>query len=173
MLPILWVLAILAVAFGFVVFRGAPYVPTKRRDLARAMGELYTLDDQDLLVDIGSGDGVVLAEAAKRGARAVGYELNPLLVLLSRLRLRKSDRTTVVLADFWRVHFPDDTTVVYVFGDSRDIARMAGKVQDEATRLGRALMFISYAIAVPGVEPIEKAGAHYLYKITPLHPDDA
>lgn len=167
----LWILAGLILLFGFVTFRGAPYVPTKKRDLKRAFDELYLLDETDLLVDIGSGDGVVLREAAKRGARAVGYELNPLLVVVSRLLSRSQPNVTVHFADFWNVELPSKTTVVYTFGESRDIARMATKVEHEATRLGRPLMFISYGFAVPGHTPLQKFGAHYLYKIRPLQSD--
>ena len=78
-----WLLfAILAIVIlvGFSAFTGAPYVPSHRRDVARAFRELYSLDANDVLVDIGSGDGVVLRQASQRGARAVGYEIHPLLV---------------------------------------------------------------------------------------------
>jgi SAM-dependent methyltransferase len=36
-----------------------------------------------LVVDLGSGDGRVVIEAARRGFRSVGYEINPLLVGVS------------------------------------------------------------------------------------------
>ena len=89
------IVCIVVLLFGFVVFRGAPYVPSKRRDIKRAFEELYPLDDSDTLVDIGSGDGVVLRMAAKRGAHAVGYELNPILVLVSRWLSRKYTTVTI------------------------------------------------------------------------------
>jgi hypothetical protein len=160
---------IVIVLFGFVVFRGAPYVPSKRKEIAQAFTELYALDNDDLLVDIGSGDGIVLREASRRGARAVGYELNPLLVLISRFISRKDDKVSTYLADFWRVKLPAETTVVYTFGESRDIARMAKKVSEEADRLGKPLAFISFGFMVPGQEPLKKLGAYYLYQYTPLH----
>jgi len=165
----LWLCMIVIVLFGFVVFRGAPYVPSKRKEIAQAFTELYELDDDDLLVDIGSGDGIVLREASRHGARAVGYELNPLLVLISRFISRKDDKVHTYLADFWRIKLPAKTTVVYTFGESRDIARMAKKVADEANRLGRPLAFISFGFMVPGQEPLKKLGAYYLYQYTPLH----
>lgn len=165
---VFWIICSIVLLFGFVVFFGAPYVPSKRSEVERAFAELYPLGTDDTLVDIGSGDGVVLRLAAKRGARAVGYEINPLLVVLSRWLSRSSPEVTVYLASFWHAALPADTTVVYVFGDSRDITKMTDKVQETATRLGRPLFFISYAIAVPGLEPKKQVGAHYLYKIEPL-----
>ena len=165
----LWLCMIVVIVFGFVVFRGAPYVPSKRKEISQAFTELYKLDNDDLLVDIGSGDGIVLREAARRGARAVGYELNPILVLISRIISRKEKKINVVLADFWRVKLPGETTVVYTFGESRDITRMAKKVAAEADRLGKPLSFISFGFAVPGQEPLKTIGAYYLYRYTPLH----
>lgn len=168
-----WVLFSIVLVFGFVVFRGAPYVPSRKRQLAEAFDVLYPLDSTDVLVDIGSGDGIVLREAARRQARAVGYELNPVLVLLSRFLARKQPLITVHLADFWFVHLPLETTVVYVFGESRDIKKMAQKVADEATRLNKKLAFISFGFAVPSQAPIKKVGAYYLYEFLPLQSDKA
>ena len=164
----LWVLAGITVLAGFVAFTGAPYVPSKRRDVAKAFDELYPLTNKDLLVDIGSGDGIVLRMAARCGAKAVGYEIHPVLVLVSRLLSRGDENVRVKLANFWRVPLPDDTTVVYTFGDARDIAKMYARVQAEASRLGRELAFISYAFTIMGVKPAKTAGAHHLYEVKPL-----
>lgn len=168
MIWVFWLVTAVVLLFGFVVFWGAPYVPSKKRDVAKALDDLYPIGKKDLLVDIGSGDGVVLRMAATRGARAVGYELNPTLVVISRMLSRRQPRVTTVLADFWRVSLPDATTVVYTFGESRDIKKMAAKVEREATRLQKPLAFISYGFAVPGLTPAKKTGAHFLYHIAPL-----
>lgn len=165
-----WSVFALALLFGLVVFRGAPYVPSKKRDLKVAFDELYPLSAKDTLVDIGSGDGIVLREAARRGAKGVGYELNPLLVGISRWLSRKQPRVRVTLADFWRVRLPQDTTVVYTFGESRDIKKMAAKVAEEATRLDKRLFFISYGFRIDGLRPDASIGAHHLYSFEPLQP---
>jgi spermidine synthase len=57
----------------------------KKSILNLAFHELYQLTENDNFVDIGSGDGVVLREASKIGARAVGFEINPILVFISTL----------------------------------------------------------------------------------------
>ena len=160
---------VLVLVFGFVVFRGAPYVPTRRRDLEKAFTEVYPLSDKDVVVDIGSGDGVVLRQAAQRGARAVGYELNPVLVLISRLISRNyGDRISIRLADFWFVSLPSDTTLVYTFGESRDIKKMYRKVVSEATRLQKPLFFMSYGFTVQNQQTIKSDGAIHLYRVDPL-----
>lgn len=164
----IWLLCLLVLLFGFVVFFGAPYVPSKKSDLRRAFEELYPLGPDDTLVDIGSGDGIVLRMAAARGARAVGYEINPVLVMISRILSRATPLVKVYLASFWSAELPDETTVIYTFGDSRDINKMANKVQETADRLSKPLAFISYGFAIPGQKPKKQVGAHYLYEILPL-----
>lgn len=168
-----WAVIGIVLLFGVTVFRGAPYVPSKKRDLARAFDDLYALSAKDVVVDIGSGDGVVLREASRRSAQAVGYELNPILVLISRLLSRRDDRVVVHLADFWHVSLPNDTTVVYTFGESRDIEKMARKVADEAARLKKQLYFISYGFRLQDQKPIRTVGAHHLYRFDPLQPVEA
>jgi hypothetical protein len=155
-------------SFGLVVLRGAPYVPTKRRDITRAFSELYEIGPDDLLVDIGSGDGIVCRAAAMHGARAVGYELNPVLVAISRWLSREQQQVQIQQKDFWRAKVPADTTIVYTFGDSRDIARMGKWVEAQATRLARPLYFMSYAFELPERTPLRSVGAHHLYQIVPL-----
>lgn len=163
---------ILAALFLLTVLRGAPYVPSRRSELETAFTKLYKLDKRDVLVDIGSGDGIVLRAAARRGARAIGYEINPVLVFVSRMLSRHDKKIEVLLADFWRTDFPDDTTIVYTFGESRDIRRMYDKVQREASRLERPLQFMSYGFVVPGRRALRSHRAYHLYQIDPLQPKE-
>jgi tRNA G46 methylase TrmB len=69
---------VIVLVFCSVIIFGAPYVPTRRRDISTAFDKLYKVGAQDTVLDIGSGDGLVLRAAARRGARAIGYEINTL-----------------------------------------------------------------------------------------------
>ena len=162
------VLAILVVCFGLVVFIGAPYVPTLKKDLRTSFDELHVIRNTDLVLDIGSGDGTVLREVARRGGTAIGYEINPVLVMLSRLLNRGYPQATVKFANGWSIHFPAETTLVYAFVVSRDTARLARKLQTEANRLQKPLLLMSYGALLPSVQPIKQAGAHHLYSFVPL-----
>jgi len=163
-----WVLSLTVLLVGFVAFTGAPYVPSRRKDVEVAFTRLYPLGKNDFLVDIGSGDGVVLRMASRYGARALGLEIHPLLVLVSKYLSRGDKNVAVRIANFWHAELPQDTTVVYTFGDSRDIGKMYAKVQREATRLGKKIAFISYAFEVPGAVLAKTVGAHHLYWANPL-----
>lgn len=149
---------------------GAPYIPTHRHQAVQAFKELRPLDKNDLLIDIGSGDGAVLNAAMQTGSgRAIGYEINPLLVMISRWRLRKYDgRARVFWRNFWHVNPPHNMSVVYTFGESRDIKKMHNLAQKWANQTGQNIDFVSYAFTVPGHVPTKTKQAHHLYKITPL-----
>ncbi len=153
---------------GFAVFFGAPFVPSRPSDVRVAFTKLYRLTNSDLLVDLGSGEGVVLRGAARCGATAIGYEINPLLVIWSKIASRKYANISVRLANYYKIDFPDETTIVYTFGDSRDLNKMVRKVEAEATRMGKPLWFISYGFRVSDKEIQNQVGASFLYLIEPL-----
>lgn len=162
------IVGVVAALFALTVLRGAPYLPSHRRDVALAFDELYVLGKKDLLVDIGSGDGVVLRQAVMRGAKAVGFEINPLLVIISRLLSLRKQNIQTRWRDFWLTPLPSETTVVYFFSESRDIVKMTSRLQSEANRLGKKLWLISYAFEVPGLKPARSSAMHFLYEINPL-----
>lgn len=164
---LVWILIALVLLFGVTAFFGAPYVPSRKPDVRNVFEDLYPLSENDVLLDIGSGDGVVLREAAKHGARAVGYEINPILVLISRWLSRRDKRVSTELKNFWHHNFPANTTVVYVFGDSRDIKRMAGRIQQQVDTYKRPMHLISYGFTVPGIKELASTKSHHLYSFTP------
>ena len=168
MTMLIWIFATLFMLFGFVVFFGAPYVPAKLRHVRLAFDELYPISSIDVLVDLGSGDGKILREVSRRGARAVGVELNPILATISRLISWADKSVSIQLGSMWLMRFPADTTVVYVFGTSRDIARIERKISKESTRLKRPLFVLSYGFELPTAQLIKQNSMHYLYKISPL-----
>jgi len=171
----LWIVAVIFVLFGFVVFHGAPYVPSHRRYVKQALTKLYKLGKKDVLVDLGSGDGIILRLAAQTGARAIGYELNPALVLISRLLAHGDKKQTTKLADMWLTDFPAETTVVYVFSVSRDSDKLAAKLQAHANRYQRQLWCITYGAGFNGKTQTKKLNAHclYLFEPEPLQPQEA
>lgn len=161
---LLWsFLALLGASFLLIVFRGAPYVPTHGRDLDKLF-ELYRFRKADILVDLGSGDGRVLAAAARRGIKAVGYELNPFLYWYSRVKLRHTSAAEVRLEDFWGSKLPDETAVVFVFLAGPYMAKLDRKLTKEAERLGHDILLVSYGMKVSS-KPVEaQAGGLLLYR---------
>jgi len=166
---VLFVIAVILLTFGVVVFVGAPYVPSLKKDVTKAFDGLYPLSENDVVLDVGSGDGKVLRAAAQRGARAVGYEINPFLVVISLLLGIGNSRVNTRLQNMWTATFPVNTTLVYVFAVSRDTVRISRKIQREADRIGKDIYVMSYGAKIPGAALQRAAGAHHLYLYKALH----
>jgi len=161
------IVAGLVVLFGAVAFIGAPYVPSQKKYIRRAFDH-FKLNASDTLVDIGSGDGVVLRVAASYGAKAVGYEIQPILVWLSRLLSRRDALVSVKLTNAWQATLPDSTTCVYAFSVSRDEAKLIKLVQREANRLGRPLKLLCLGSPFRSRPADETFEAYVLYIFQPL-----
>ena len=67
----------------------APFVPSPQR-VVDTMLRMADVKKDDILYDLGSGDGRIVITAAKRyGARAVGFEIDDALIAESRENARK------------------------------------------------------------------------------------
>jgi SAM-dependent methyltransferase len=66
-----------------------PFVPTPQ-EVVDKMIELSGVKKGDVVYDLGSGDGRIVITAAKKGARAVGFDVDGDLVKESRENIRKA-----------------------------------------------------------------------------------
>jgi ubiquinone/menaquinone biosynthesis C-methylase UbiE len=172
---VVWLIIAIAIflIFDFVVFFGAPYVPSHKKYVRRAFTNLYKVNAKDVVIDVGSGDGIILKIAREHGAKAVGYELNPLLVWISRLRFIRDTKVKVILANFWRVKLPAETTLVYAFSVSRDAGRLSRKIQKEADRLNHPIKLMCYGNVLKDRVPDKMFEAYFLYTFRPLQASKA
>lgn len=159
-MPYVWLflaLFVVVLAFGGVLLRGAPYVPTLEKQ-GRAALELLNLQPGQTLLELGSGDGKILVLAARSGLNVVGIELNPFLVVVSWLRTRRyRKQVRIIWGDFWRVEWPE-CDGVFTFLLDRFMPRL-----DERMRQVRKPL-VSFAFKVPGRKiDAEKSGV-YLYR---------
>jgi len=154
----LWLLAILAVlAFGAVVFIGAPYLPTLKTQVQIAL-DLADLQPGDTLLELGCGDGRVLMAAAERGWRAVGIEINPFLAFIAWARTRRyGERVTVRLGSFWNIPWPK-SDAVFVFLIPRFMPKLDQKMREYGGRL------VSIAFVVPDKTPSRVQNSVYCYE---------
>src|SRR5262245_29534811 len=89
------------------------WVPTPPA-LVEKMLDLAQVTPNDRLVDLGSGDGVLVMAAARRGARARGIEYDRRLVEYSKQRARTEGLeklTSFVRGDIFETDFSDATVV--------------------------------------------------------------
>ncbi len=97
------------------------WVPTPAV-LVEKMLDMARVTPQDYVVDLGSGDGRNIIAAARRGARAVGFEFNPQMVELSKRTAAKegvSDKASFVQGDMFEADFSQaDVLALFLLPDN-------------------------------------------------------
>ena len=113
--PVLFAFSVLLfLTFLVLYILGIPYTPSTKRAIASMM-TLSHAGPGDTVIDVGCGDGRMVIEAAKRGANAVGIEINPFLALLSGIRVRFSHQkkhARIVWGSFWHTDLSSATIVI-------------------------------------------------------------
>lgn len=154
--------------FASFVF-GAGYQPTPRRSVD-AMLRLAGVGPSDVLYDLGAGTGAVVFRAANElGATAVGVEVEPLRVLILRLRRRTSvarARITLVWGNLYGLDFRA-ATVVAVFLWPEAMARLEPLLEQQLRPGARV---VSHYHPLPGYEPtaVDAPTKVYLYHWRPV-----
>jgi len=103
----------------------APYVPTPMPVVERML-ELASLGPEDILYDLGSGDGrIVITAARKYGCRAVGIDIDPAMVRMGRQTARRegiASLTRFICADATKFDLRAATVVtMFLLPESNEI----------------------------------------------------
>jgi SAM-dependent methyltransferase len=114
----------------FAVTRGAMFHPSASIRV-RTFLDGVPMTGDELLIDMGCGDGRVLSGAYKRyGVRAIGYEVNPIAYLLAKLRTIGKRGVAVRWQNFWKTDVGDaDVLFCYLFPDVME--KVARKLESE------------------------------------------
>ena len=145
---------------------GAAFIPTPIKTV-RKMLDLADLKENDFLIDLGSGDGRIVIEAAKNyKAHALGIEADPLRVFWSRLKIRSNniaDKVEVIWGNFFSINL-SKATVITVFQGIEINNRLKTKFEEELEPGSRV---VSYSFKFDGWVPFKKDPdlEVYLYKI--------
>lgn len=161
-----WLKLVLSLWFFYLILRyvagvgvGAPYFPVRKRDIEDAF-TLVDITEKDTVIDLGSGDGKILLACAKRGAAVIGYELNPVLVLITKWRLRKYPKAKV----YWKNLFTADltgVTKVFIFGLEPIMKQVSDLLKEKASP---TVQIISFVFDLPGFEKKAQKGIAVRYQ---------
>ncbi len=163
------VLAIIAVGVYLVFFvffplgRGAIYDPSTSEE-TRRIAELANVRPGEKAADLGSGDGRVVIALALKGAEAHGYEVNPVLVLISRRNIRRMElagRAFIHWGSFWRRNL-SRFSLITVFQVGFVMGRLEAKLRRELSQGSR---IVSHYWRFPGLLPERTEGNMYRYRI--------
>jgi SAM-dependent methyltransferase len=129
----------------------APYIPTPQ-DVVDKMVELAEVDGDDLLYDLGCGDGRIVVTAAKRyGCRAVGFDNNPQRVKDSLENVKKGgveSLVTIEQKDIFTLDLsPADAVTMYL------LPRLNEKLIPQLEKLAPGARIVSHDWDLPGFKP--------------------
>jgi SAM-dependent methyltransferase len=133
--------------------KDAVWVPTHPA-VVESMLDMANVTSTDFVVDLGSGDGRTVIAAARRGAKAVGFEYNPDLVELSRKLAKEAgvaDKATFVQGDMYEADFRDATVLALFLLPSN-----LEKLKDKILALKPGSRVVVNTFTVPGWDPDDR-----------------
>ncbi len=160
-LALLWILV--------PAFYGLPPVPTKPGRIRKAL-KLVNLQPNEVLYDLGAGDGRVLLIAARDfGAKAVGIEVGPIQCALIWLRAVASgfgDKIQIQMKNFLKADL-SKADVVFVYATSKEIVRLGSYLEKQ---LKQGTRVVSISADFPEWEPQEFDGPEliFVYQMPPI-----
>ena len=127
------------------------FVPTPI-DVVEKMLHVAEAKKTDLVYDLGSGDGRIVITAAKKfGCRAVGFEVDPELVELSRSKAKEAmvdSKVSIVEKDLHAIDLSRaDVIAVYL------VPRQLEALVPQLGKLKPGSRFVSHQFKIPGIEP--------------------
>lgn len=141
----------------------APWWRTNKKT-ARAICKLAKVGKNDIVYDLGCGDGTALIIAAKEfGAKGVGIEIDPLRVFISTLMIRINrvvDKVTIKRKNFFDVDI-SKATVIIVYLVPKALRRLLPKFKRELKK-GTRIVSYRYKINLP-LKEFDKGNKIRLY----------
>jgi ribosomal protein L11 methylase PrmA len=173
MLYVLWMLLLILLASDVVLLwyniytrilePGAVYYTTTNNCVSKML-KLAQITPKDTLVDLGSGDGRIVMAAASRGVKAIGYEINPILVYKSRQRIKNAGLeklATIYWKSFWKADF-GGATVITVYLVPQLMKRLWNILNK---RINHPIRIVSNNYAFPSLPSTKNIDSIFLYRI--------
>lgn len=131
----------------------APFCPSSF-EVVEAILDLANVTPEDVLVDLGSGDGRIVLAASKAGCTAVGIEIDPLFVAQAQERIQEDpayQRASFRHADILAVDFTElQPTVITCYLLTSSMQALSPKF----STLPPGTRIISHAFSLDGWKPV-------------------
>lgn len=173
MIPNILSYIILAILIPLIIFLstffilpflvGAPYESIEKKYLKKMLS-LSHAKSGEKMVDLGSGDGRIVIEFAKKGVFATGFEINPFLVLYSRRKIKKMKLekfANIHWKNFWKENLKE-FSIITTFQYFTVSKRLEQKIKNECKKNTRV---ISHYWKFPTMNIEKQTDKIYLYKI--------
>jgi len=161
--------------FGFVLVVGPPYLPTLAPQVKTALNML-DLQPGQTVIELGCGDGKVLIAAAQRGWKAVGIELNPILVLVCIIRTWRYRRlVTVKWGNYWDLGLWPPAEAIFGFVLPKYMSKLDTSIGawkaglkdarvHEKARNPKVVKVTSFAFKIPNKRVVREDEGVFLYE---------
>lgn len=136
-----WIVVCLSLYIFPLIF-GAPYEGTGRKKV-KDIVEIADARKNDKVVDLGSGDGRIVMAFAEKGIEAHGYEINPFLVIASKIKIQKKGlekKAFIHWKSFWKVNL-NKYDIIILFQYKTLMNKIHEKLKKE---LNKSQKIISY-----------------------------
>jgi SAM-dependent methyltransferase len=161
-------------SWGDVPHSVAPFVPTPV-NVVRRMLKLAAVGPDDVVYDLGCGDGRILFMAIEEfeAERAVGYDINPSMVEPLQAKIENSgleDRIEVVNANFFKVDLSSPSVVTLYLttsGNSKLRPKLEEELHEGARVVSHDFPIHNWTTDKSSEPPHYTVGSHkiYLYSI--------
>ena len=169
----LYVLSIVLLIIGVLwilvpALYGLPPVPTKLSRIRKAL-KLVNLRPNEVLYDLGSGDGRVLIIAAREfSAQAVGIEIGPVQRAFSWVNVLRNgirDKVRIEAGNFYQANL-GAADVVFVYATSKEVKKLASHLEKQMKPGSR---LVSISADFPEWEPsaFDERELIFLYEMPP------
>ena len=160
------ILLFLVISASWTNYKGAPWIPSSMKVVTQML-ELADVQPNELVYDLGCGDGrLVITAARKYQARGIGIELDPLRWLWCQLMIRVfdlKDRVTIQRGDLFKIDLHDaDVVACYLLPETNK--KLERKLMEELRPGTRVVTntFIFYQTRLT-----ERKGKALLYIFSP------
>ncbi len=154
---------LLGVFYAIDVFLELPYVASKK-DKVSTIIELAQIKKGETIVDLGSGDGRLLFKAVEKEAFAIGYEINPFLILLTIIRSQLkgvAGHVEIYKKSLWRADLKV-ADIVFVYGRKKTMKKFEDFVYKNAQAGTRIIVNTN---PFPDKKPVKSKNNTFVYKI--------
>lgn len=160
---VLLLIILMGIFYAIDLFLDLPYVATQRHKIETII-KLANIKKGETVVDLGSGDGRLLFAAAEKGAKAVGYELNPFMIALTLIHTKLKglgNEVWVERKSLWRADLKV-ADVIFVYSLKKHIKKFEDFVYRNARSDTRIVVNLH---PFPNKKPIKSKEEIYLYKV--------
>lgn len=130
----------------------SPWAPWWRTNTntAKAICKLANIKSDDVVYDLGCGDGEVLIQSANLGAKGVGIEIDPLRVFIAKTRVYKNNLNKKIFIkrkNFFKEDI-SEASVVVVYLIPQTLKKLLPKFKKELKK-GTKIISYRYEINLP------------------------